>query len=158
LAVLQLCSNGAQSATKIVTCEQFKENHYWGVILNNLKTCLMDKETRISSDGFELIAVRNESVKGLTFGGNRKIRFLPESPSENFPNLEGFSAGGCSIKDVSRKNFKNLDKLKVLWLSYNQIETIKSETFKDLIALEEITLREIFNKIHDKILIVIKRF
>jgi Leucine-rich repeat (LRR) protein len=78
----------------------------------------------------------------LKMYGNKKIEFLPESPNQMYENLLGYNAGHCSIKQIAYKNFRGLVKLKHLHLYSNQIETIPSDTFKDLASLERLNLRE----------------
>lgn len=67
---------------------------------------------------------------------------MPTNLSLSFPDLIGISADFCSIKMVFKENFKNLNKLKELWLSNNQIEKVMGNTFEDLTSLEWLYLRE----------------
>ncbi|CRL03220.1 CLUMA_CG016747, isoform A [Clunio marinus] len=85
-------------------------------------------------------ASRIENITGLDFDANKKVEYLPIFIHEKFPNLEALSAYDCSIKEISKESFKELNKLKVLWLSGNQIQKIESDVFKDLTLLEIVDL------------------
>lgn len=86
------------------------------------------------------ISTSDVSMGGLSFHNNKKIVFLPINVGEKFPNLINYNAAYCSVKEVLKLNFKNLNKLKTLALHYNQIEKIGTETFSDLTSLEELNL------------------
>jgi Leucine-rich repeat (LRR) protein len=127
-----------QTASKIVNCEKIK-NVSWSYV-GAVKTCYMNDAT-IDSDGFK-ISPNDETIKGLYLHNNRKIELLAEAINESFSNLLGYMARDCSIKQISYKNFKGLFQLRELYISYNQIETISSDTFKDLTSLEYLEMRE----------------
>jgi Leucine-rich repeat (LRR) protein len=80
----------------------------------------------------------------LTLSNNDKIKFLPSKVAENFPNLLGYRASGCGIKKISKQDFTGLSKLKWLFLSRNEIEVIKEDTFQEVKNLEFLTLCKIF--------------
>lgn len=101
------------------------------------------KTVAISSIGLTIGTARNESVGAIEFSGNKRLQFLPENPANNFPNLEIYQASGCAIERIHRNNFRNLSKLRVLWLTSNPLEKISSDTFKDLISLESLVLSKI---------------
>lgn len=103
----------------------------------------MQQSTEISSYEVEISTAADENMKGLTFQGNKKVSVLPVKVSEKFPNLVVFDAGGCSLKQVYRENFKNLGKLQQLFMCCNQIEKIEDDTFKDLTSLNMLGLGEI---------------
>lgn len=50
------------------------------------------------------------------------------------------SKAGNRIKTIPKKVFKNLKKLKTLYLFNNQINKISGAAFEDLISLEELAL------------------
>lgn len=100
----------------------------------------MNESTTINSTGFSISSSKDNNVKGFYSYRNDKIEFLPENFAEKFPNLVVIWASRCSIKKVSKKNFRNLRKLRGLDLDKNQIERIESDTFDDLIELEELHL------------------
>lgn len=102
----------------------------------------MDNATRIDSPGYTVSNPKDESITGIFYQLNKKISYLPSQLHEIFPNLIALTAHRCSVKAVTRENFRNLNKLKGLWLSYNQIEKIYSDTFEDLISLETLDLSE----------------
>lgn len=119
-----------------ISCEEVKYNNWaWGTAL----TCYM-KTVAINSIGLSISLARNESVGAIEFSGNKKLRFLPENSANNFPNLEIYQASGCAIERIHRNNFRNLSKLRVLWLTSNPLEKISSDTFKDLVSLESLVL------------------
>ena len=123
-----------------ITCEKY-ENHFWETDNVTLATCLI-LEQAVDNPGYSISSSKDENVLGLWFDHNRKIFYLPENISDKFPNLVGLSAELCSIKALRRENFKNLHKLKYLWLTQNSLEMIPSNTFDDLVALETLHLRK----------------
>lgn len=102
----------------------------------------MSKETVIDSAGFFITSARDETVEGFHSTGNMKIEFLPENIAEKFPNLIALWAGGA-IKSISKRNFRNLRKLRGLSLESNFFDVIDSRTFEDLVALEKLYLGEV---------------
>lgn len=99
----------------------------------------MDQTTSIDAADVT-ISTRNNSIKALVLQDNKKIFFLPVRVGEKFPNLQGYTAYGCSIKVISRENFETLGNLEYLELGGNQIETISSDTFSSLKNLENLML------------------
>lgn len=97
-------------------------------------------KTVINDIGFLITSPRNDSIGGLYFLNNKKVEYLPENTAEKFPNLKILHAQGCSIKSVSKQNFKNLKTLRYLTLRDNEIQKIESDTFLDLVALEKLYL------------------
>lgn len=100
----------------------------------------MMTETAINDTGFLITTPRDDSVGGLSLHNNKKVEYLPENTAEKFPNLKILHAQGCSIKSVSRQNFKNLKTMRYLVLQNNEIQKIESDTFLDLVALEKLYL------------------
>jgi hypothetical protein len=113
----------------------------------------MKQSTSISTEDIE-ISTRDASITALSFRDNKKIYFLPIRVHEAFPNLWRYSASDCALTTISRKNFNNLNKLRQLLLHFNQIKTIHSDTFIDLISLEMLDLGK-KNIFFYKLLIVI---
>jgi leucine-rich repeats and immunoglobulin-like domains protein 1/3 len=68
------------------------------------------------------------------------FNFLSYQVSENFSNLETFSAQNCSIKSLPTGSFKNLKKLTNLTLNYNFISDIETAVFEDLELLQILNL------------------
>lgn len=127
-----------------ISCESVKDASYgWGSSSHTLKSCYIDKTTSIDRPDTE-ISARDESVTGFWSIGNGKILFLPIDIDLKFPNLQGYGAERCSIKEISKRNFKGLHKLKGLYLHSNQITKISSDTFSDLKVLEYLGLSEEF--------------
>lgn len=136
-------------------CE--KKEFYAFSSYESTNTCYMTILTTIDSPGFT-ISSRDETIGGLMFDGNRKIRFLPENVVGKFPNLFAYWAQSCSVTKISKTNFAKLVKLKDVRLYSNQIQKIPSNTFADLRSLERLDLgrqvlfclmkaSEFFNKI-----------
>lgn len=123
----QICANK-------VPCERIVE------IFELHKTCFMDSVTKIDSLQFEISSERDENVTKISLYGNKNVIYLPISVSEKFPLLTELIAWQCSVKEISKENFKNLYKLQRLDLDENQITKIQSETFEDLMGLEVLRL------------------
>lgn len=133
--VVEICLNANASQ---ISCESVKNGSWWDPV-NTVHTCFMDAKTSIDSEGTS-IWPKDASVKGLQFHENKKIKFLPVKVSESFPDLLALSAIKCSLETIKKANFEGMVKLKVLRLEHNQISTIYSDTFKDLIALDKLDL------------------
>lgn len=73
---------------------------------------------------------------------NRKISFLLLNLYKSFPNLSVLAANFCNIGNISKENFKNLEKLEDLHLHGNRIEIIYQNTFIDLESLRLLDLGE----------------
>ena len=135
LAILSCCSGNFVAE---VDCEKI-DDFFWGYVFAKISTCHMNKTTEINSSD-TTIASRDESIRGLWFSFNKKIKFLPIGVNEKFPNLGGLNAGDCSLTTISNENVKGLSKLRLLNLIDNQIEMIGSDIFDDLSALENLFL------------------
>jgi Leucine rich repeat len=127
-------------ASNRVKCEKVKQRHWGWVISGFIKTCFMDDVTRISSAGFSIDSVQDQTVYGMIFEHNLEINYLPDNIHENFPNLTGLSAYDAGLKGISRTNFINMIYLKELHLSNNYLGKIYKDTFKDLVSLEVVFL------------------
>lgn len=73
---------------------------------------------------------------------NKKVFYLPIDVFETYPDLQAYAANDCSVKKVNRRNFMQLTKMLVIWLTRNLIEKIPSDTFEDLTLLVELQLRK----------------
>lgn len=93
-------------------------------------------------DSADVTIQRDAQVTKLTFEDNDEIRFLPVELDISFPVLEIYEAGGLAIKTIAKVNFKNMRILNELGLNNNQITTIASDTFEDLVSLEVLLLGE----------------
>jgi Leucine-rich repeat (LRR) protein len=137
LFLLRTSANKFEISENPVRCDSIGTGD-WG--FGGLGTCFMEKNASIKNDGFKIFSKKNETMKALYFGGNRKIFFLPINVSEAYPNLVLYNAGLCSLKRISLKNFRGLFKLQELFLYTNRIEIVRSDTFKDLISLQQLHL------------------
>lgn len=126
--------------TAQVPCESIKISE-WRTLVHIL-TCNVRDKTVIEFDDTLIASPRNEdeSVGALNFYFNPKVHFLPVEVYLKFPNLVVYTAFQCSVKTISKKNFKRLNKLSCLELNDNLIESIPSNTFEDLISLMKLNL------------------
>lgn len=131
----------AQVVTGSITCGSVRD-HSEISALGELRTCFVGADATIDSRNFQLTD-KNETYKGLSFGSNKKVSYLPLYVGDQLPNLLVYVGASCSVRSISKENFKNLKKLKALVLDNNKIEKLFSDTFEDLIALEHIDLRKI---------------
>lgn len=114
-------------------------NHDWWYV-GEQKTCEM-QDIEIYEEDFTILPQTNEKIGGFDFcWGNKKVLFLPYKTHESFPELTVYRAQGCAIATIERKHFKNLRKLKILWLGTNKIEMLPPGVFGDLDALERLAL------------------
>lgn len=130
------------SASQQITCEKIKEYNSDIYDIGIINTCHM-YETKIESEDVTISDV-DDTVEGYDNAFNRKIKFLPVHIADSFPNLVAFLANGCSLKSLSAESFKNLSKLRLLYLHFNFIEAIDDGTFDDLKALEYLSLSKNF--------------
>ena len=119
-------------------CESIEDVTFHSPI-NFVKTCCMNSLTAIDEPSTQILTV-DSSVQGLYMWNNRKIKYLPKFVDESFPNLLAYGANSLSLTSIEKANFKGLFKLKALWLSDNEIETVPSNVFEDLISLESFSL------------------
>lgn len=127
--------------TKTITCESVENRALSGI----RKTCSIGETTAIDSTGYTFSSTSKSTVEALTFNYNKKVEFLPENVAATFPNLLAFNAEICSIKSISKNNFKDLNKLKSLNLASNQISAIFRGTFDDLASLTRLDLGELIS-------------
>lgn len=129
---MEICSIANASQ---VSCEHIANLH-WVNPARYVKTCYIGL---IKFEG-DTISPRDEIMQGLCLINRKKTKFLPLKVAETFPNLLAYSADRNSLTKINKANFAGLNKLEKLSLSYNHITTIRSDTFEDLIALEELEL------------------
>lgn len=129
-AVILPSTSAAGSCEKI----EIKE---WN-IHGTFKTCFM-RETINESDNFLITSDRDETIEGFNAGGKGK---LEQNIGDKFPNLVVLDADSCSIKNITKENFRGLNKLRQLRLDNNEIETIDDDTFGFIPAVEYILLSE----------------
>jgi Leucine-rich repeat (LRR) protein len=112
-----------RSETKQISCEKILIYDYINKI--HVKDCHMHNTTSIDSPNIAMFT-RDNSMEGMLLNNNN--------------NLITLRASNCNIKDISRRNFRGLTKLKEINLYLNQIEKIVSGTFEGLEMLEELSL------------------
>jgi len=127
-------------STKQVECEKFEsyDFHHIGA----QETCYMNKTTSIDSPDTTISSARDTRVGGIEMDRNKQIQFLPVEIYKSFPNLVVLWADSCSIKAITKDNFKNLEQLRLIGMSFNLITTIPSDAFKGLESLERLYLGE----------------
>jgi Leucine-rich repeat (LRR) protein len=119
---------------KKVSCERISYNYTkWSFVLK--KVCWMNTTTSINSQRVTMSS-RDEAITGLNLYFNKKIIFMPKKIAEVFPNLLVINAQSCSLKEVTKENFKDLRSLTHLVLKNNRIEAIADSTFEDLTNLK----------------------
>lgn len=104
------------------------------------KTCYMREKTIIDSPHAVFSQDSDKTVTAVFFHNNKKIFYLPVQLDSSFPSLFTLGAAECSIKELSKNNFRNLKKLRKLWLERNHIEQLPKDVFKDLVSIEELLL------------------
>jgi hypothetical protein len=109
LAVNLFVSVESQAAVQSVKCESVD---YFNSSIGNVKTCYMQAQTSIDGKGFKISSLMNENVKAIDMDGDKKITFLPDSPADVFPTLEMYYSVNCSIKEITRENFRGLIKFR----------------------------------------------
>lgn len=138
LIILAVTLITCASGIREIPCEKFDMTSWEN--LGKLLTCDMEGEKRIDTPYFKISSPRQGNVQAITFGNNKKIDYLPLDTFKTYPNLLVFGAWNCSIKSIHKGNFQYLDRLKIIFLHHNQLETINSDTFEDLLNLEFLSL------------------
>lgn len=136
LFIVALINFSKYVLTYEVSCESIIKYSF----LPKTLACVMDETTVISSPGGTIANPPNRRVFAIWFEFNENIHFLPESTADRFPNLNDILASCCSIEIVTKANFRNLTKLRKLFLSINKISRIDSGTFEDLKSLKVLDL------------------
>lgn len=116
------------------------ESESWGH-LESIKICYLSP-TFINSTDYLNASYRDETVEAIDALRNRKIDYLPRNIGEFFPNIVALDAAHCSIKEITKENFKGLSKLRLLRLASNKIEKIDDDAFEYIPAVEQIWLSE----------------
>lgn len=122
-------------------------NHLWKEFGVNLTTYFVHRKTLITNLNTEISSKFNTQVSGLTMTDSKTIHFLPIKVVDVFPNLVIYEAFNCAIKLLTRANFENLSKLKVIDVQHNQITSVTEDAFDDLSMLVHLDLAN--NKIHE---------
>lgn len=118
-----------------ISCERTEDMSWPSLGREQFSFCWMQQASRIRGQNVVISSV-DDSILGLTFLGNKNIRYLPINVAGSFPNLIAYGASDTSISEIWKDNFKNLRQLRALSLFKNQIEIIFSDTFEDLKNLE----------------------
>jgi Leucine-rich repeat (LRR) protein len=125
---------GTVTNANTISCSSI-ETRSWDFV-GDVNVCVIDKSISILTPGYKIYSEKDDTITGFEAEWIKNMFYLPDSPSETFPNLQAYSAYRSSVREISAANFKNLNKLRLLWLSKNQIEKVNINTFKDLESLE----------------------
>lgn len=109
--------------------------------------CLLSSANTVIDANDITLNSRKSNIDEITITPNPKVKFLPILLHETFPNLRTLTAGSCVIQNISRSNFDKLNQLRTLHLRNNSIETIASDTFRDLVRLEILNLGKRFGNV-----------
>lgn len=120
-----------------LSCEEVKACYL------SQRCCHLNGNVRIDSADSTL-SPKDEHVTTILLAQNKRIHHLPVALGNSYPNLKFYDAGHCGVREISRRNFEELEFLVWLDLRQNQIETLRSSTFKDLSALETLILSKFF--------------
>lgn len=106
---------------------------------------MSDNINVISTIGEHLESKSNNDVSFLDLNSRhshkiRDIHYIPNDLGKLFPSLKILYIQNCKLKVLSRKNFKNMNKLSTISLTKNQIEHIDPDTFHDLPMLFSLRL------------------
>jgi hypothetical protein len=66
---------------------------------------------------------------------NQVVNFIPEGLEKFFPNIEGLSITASKLKRVGKKDMQQFPKLKILYLSSNDLEFLPSDLFEGNLEL-----------------------
>lgn len=116
------------------------ENRIIGWAHGIFQTCIIDRP--IDVDDMKIRNIYDTATHGLWFKKNDDVKYLPIELSKSFPKLKMLDANSCSIKKISKTNFKGLKELSGLFLDDNLIVAIHSDTFKDLTSLQWLSISE----------------
>lgn len=117
-----------ESAATSISCESISPRRY-------RKCCFMNNATTIDTTNSSFSGSRDDSVREINCSRNKKIFFLPIRVTDKYPDLRSYEAAECSLTTITKENFERMTNLKYLDLIGNQIETIFSNTFEDLLSL-----------------------
>ncbi|CAG9809768.1 unnamed protein product [Chironomus riparius] len=133
------------TSLKCSFCQRIVEGHVtdslWFRFNMRLWTFRINSNDAILVENGEISTTKNEAIKALTFNNNKNIKFPPVKVHEKFPNLVAYQIFNCSVKDVRHKNFEHLSEIQAVYLGYNLITHISSDTFIDLPKLKFLSLQ-----------------
>lgn len=137
-SVLTITLTSAFASSEVdLECESYGRCH------ESSSCCIMRIFSETDTPEPTIFDVDNQ-IDGIDFSENKRIVFLPILVHETFPNLIGYYAFHCSIREISKKNFDKLSRLEDLNLNSNHIERIKSDTFEDLVSLTQLHISGVF--------------
>lgn len=107
--------------------------------------CYLQNPSVLRSNNIAISSYKNELITRLYIWRNSNVKFLPILVHQTFPNLKQIEAKDGSIQNISRANFDRLNRMEELVLSGNQIETVKRDTFWDLVRLKKLDLGKFYD-------------
>ncbi|XP_070504775.1 toll-like receptor 6 [Chironomus tepperi] len=140
-ALLPIASAAAQPTN--ITCHYHIDSF---LRENNIHTCTVDSKLTIYSKGTE-INVLNIPVKPTKafVAQNKEIFYFPHQIDKFFPKLKFLVIKKSKLSRITSKNLNNFKQLYHLDLSYNDIEILGPNLFRNLSSLKIILLNS--NKI-----------
>lgn len=138
-AVLILCAVTCDAQNRI-SCGSIRDHSEIDTI-GDQRTCFIGSDAALEVRNYQF-SEKNNTVKGLSFGNNKRISYLPIYVEEKFPNLLVLSSSS-PLRSISKENFKGMQKLRALIISNGRIEKLYSDTFDDLDSLEHLDMRKI---------------
>lgn len=100
---------------------------------------MIDDVKVLSIDGEHNETMTNDDV--MVFSNMfTKTHYLPNGLAKIFPSLKRFYVASSRLKFITRKNFRGFNKLKILDLRFNELESIPVDVFLDLFTLEVLTI------------------
>lgn len=136
---LLFCFMASTQGAEKLLCES-TDSSYFTYYEETIETCFLNVSTVINSS--DTVINSDYDANGLYLENNKNISFLPIEMSKTFKNLWIIDATKCAIKRIGPRNFAGLQDLDSLWLAGNLIDEIPKDTFKDLLSLSDIDLRE----------------
>lgn len=130
-----------------IGCRRTSKN-FWPYNSERLETCLLNQTVSITKNNTRFST--DYKAKGLYMKFNRNISLLPIDIYKAFPELIVIDATYCTIKAIGPSNFMNLKSMRFLWLGGNLITNIPKGTFKGLVSLYNLDLREFSSFLKDK--------
>lgn len=126
------------AALKNVSCtlKMHHTDHF-----GDLEGCRQLSQT-VDSEDFVLGMPLNTSVRYCGTINDKQMKYIPRKIGEKFPNLVVFEFISCGLTVVRDFYLKNMRNVRHLYLNKNEIKTIESGAFDDLISVEFLLLHE----------------
>lgn len=108
----------------------------------NSENCVLEFGSYVDSEDYSFVADSNyDRIDTIVVMNQPNVEFLPVLVNDRFPMVKKYAVVNTLIGKISSKNFEKLFKLEQLLFENNRIETIRSDTFRDLMNLKELYIR-----------------